>query len=334
MGIKSLAICDQDNGYLTMLQAYLQKKKPADFEILVFDTVKQAIDASCDEAFAIFLVGEKLYDSTVAKVKASKVFVLQEDGERGITGYSLIAKYQSMESLIAQVLDGYASDDNCDSASKCSGTKANLISFYAPDRNKGQSFAALGAAQVLAGMGQKVLYLNLLPFTGFEELLRTTYNSDITDFMYFVLNRSDKLLYKLDSMKRTLHGVEYLPPALDYTDLLQISQKDWKHILDILLYSGDYTDILVDLSETCQGFYHILERSDQSYILSDQKSNSSQAMFVHFKNLLKAKEYDAILNHCVEFTLPKGWEQQCDGLGSMAISTMGAYMKGVIDIRN
>lgn len=331
MRSRQLAICDSDREYLKMLQAYLQKKNPADFEILIFDTVQKALEASCEEAFEILLIGEKTYDTSVIKVKAEKVFILQEDGLSGITGYSRIAKYQSMEKLIAQVLEEFALDDNCNSVGRCGKNKTTLISFYAPDRHKGQSIAALGAAQVLADKGYKVLYINLLPFTGFEELLGISYEADVTDFMYFVLNHSDKLLYKLDGMKRNIHGVDYLPPVLDYADLLQIKEHDWERVVDTLLYSSDYTHIVMDLSETCQGFYHILARSDKVYTLYEDRTVYGQAMLSHYKKLLKAKEYQKILAHSVEFVLPGNWEEMCTNPADIALSPIGAYMKGVLE---
>ena len=331
MRSRQLAICDSDREYLKMLQAYLQKKNPADFEILIFDTVQKALEASCEEGFEILLLGEKTYDTSVIKINAAKVFILQEDGLSGITGYSRIAKYQSMEKLIAQVLEEFALDDSCNSVDRCGRNKTTLISFYAPDRHKGQSVAALGAAQVLADKGYKVLYLNLLPFTGFEELLGISYEADVTDFMYFVLNHADKLLYKLDGMKRMIHGVGYLPPALDYRDLMQIGDRDWERVVDTLLYSSDYTHIVVDLSETCQGFYHILERSDSVYTLYDDRTVYGQAMLSHYKKLLKAKEYQNILAHSVEFVLPENWEELCTGLEEIALSPIGTCMKGVLE---
>ena len=104
MRAKQFAICDKDVVYLKMLQAYLQKKNPADFEILIFETAQKALAASRNEPFEVFLVGEKIYDNQIAKINAKKVFILLEDGLSGITGYSTLSKYQSMERLISQVL--------------------------------------------------------------------------------------------------------------------------------------------------------------------------------------------------------------------------------------
>lgn len=327
---RQFAICDSDSGYLKMLQAYLQKRNPADFEISIFDTVNKALEASLEMPFEILLVGEGIYDMNVTKVNASKVYILQEDGLKGITGYSMVAKYQSMECMIAQVLEEFALDENCGSVERRGKNRTKLISFYSPERHRGQSVAALGAAQILAEKGYQVLYLSMMPFTGFEELLRTEYDSDVTDFMYFVLNHSDKLLYKLDSLKRCIHGVDYLPPALDYVDLLHINKKDWENAMNLLLYSSDYTYIVMDLSETCQGFYDLLENSDYVYLLMDSANIYGRAMLSHFNRLMRAKEYDKILAHTVEFELPANWEDQCENLENLTASSLGICMRGVL----
>ncbi len=327
---RQLAICDSDSSYLRMLQAYLQKRNPADFEILIFDTVGRALEASLETPFEILLVGEDSYDANVAKVNASKIYILQEDGFKGITGYSMVAKYQSMECMIAQVLEEFARDENCGCVERRGKNQTRLISFYSAARHRGQSVAALGAAQVLAERGHQVLYVSMMPFTGFEELLRTSYDSDVTDFMYFVLNHSDKLLYKLDSLKRCIHGVDYLPPALDYADLVGISRKDWETVMKLLQYSSDYTYIVMDLSEACQGFYDLLENSDAVYLLTDGTSVYGRAMSSHFRRLMQAKEYDRILAHTVEFELPANWEKHCENLEDLTASSVGSCMRGVL----
>ena len=332
MGTRQFVICDRDTDYLKMLQAYLQKRNPADFEIATFDTVDKALRASEENAFEIPLVGEKIYDKDVTKIHAAKVYILQEDGLSGITGYSAVAKYQSMESLITQILDAYALDNNCSGIRRCGKNRTSLISCYSPQRHGGQSVAALAMAQALADMGHKVLYLNLMPFTGFEEILRTGYEADVTDFMYFVLNHSDKLLYKLDSLKRCMHGVDYLPPALDFSDLLEVSEEDWVRITDLLLYSSDYTHVVMDLSETCQGFYHILEKSDRIYALTDRSCAYSGAIMRHFKNVLETKERTAILEHLSEFELPQQWQEHGSRLENIVATPVGACVKGVLGI--
>ena len=122
-----MAICDKDERYLEMLQSYLLKKKPAGYEILVFSTVFQAVEASKNESFEIFLIGENTYSAKVKEVSAQKIFILQEDGLSGVTEYSFIAKYQSIEKLINQALDEFATDECCTSLAGCGKNKTKLI---------------------------------------------------------------------------------------------------------------------------------------------------------------------------------------------------------------
>ena len=75
MRARQLAVCDSDSGYLGMLQAYLQKRNLADFEILVFDTLSKAVEASLENPFEILLIGEGIYDTDVIKIKASKIYI-------------------------------------------------------------------------------------------------------------------------------------------------------------------------------------------------------------------------------------------------------------------
>lgn len=327
---RQLAICDKDERYLEMLQAYLMKKKPAGFEILTFSSVCQAVEASGESVFEILLVGENTYDSNVEKVNVLKTFILLEDGLSGIKGYSFLSKYQSMEALIGQVLDEFALDEGCSSMSRCGKNKTRLITFFSPDRHSGQTTASLCASELLSDMGKKVLYLNLSAFSGFEELLQTKYDSDITDFMYFVLKHSDKLLYKLEGIKRTIHGVDYLPPALDYADLRSISENDWKRVLDTLLYSADYTHVVIDLTEVCQGFYHILDRSDRVYVVTEQGLPRSQAAVNQYHGLLLSKEYGNIIEKTKILDFNRDWEGYSTDLENLSMSIIGVQMRSIL----
>lgn len=326
---KRLAICDKDRDYLFMMQSYLSKKSPAGFEAIVFDSLREAQTASCEAEFEILLVSEGIFDVSVAKINAQKIFILQEDGLCGDTGYSMISKYQSMERLMGQALHGFALDEQCMTTESKGQTHTKLVSFYSPERHKGQSIASLASSLIYSDMENRALYISMQPFSGFEQLLGTKYDADITDFMYFVLKHSDKLLYKLEGIKRTLHGVDYLPPALDYSDLINIEADEWKRCFDALLYSSDYAYIVVDLTENCKGFYHLLEKSDKIYILSGN-DNISRASFAQFEQLMRIKEMGGVLEKSVLFNLMNGWEESFSSLEHLTVSPIGAHMKGIL----
>jgi hypothetical protein len=317
-----------------MISAYLNRKMLMDFEILTFDTIKAASDKSQENMFEILLVGEKTYsedkDLIINLIKAKKIFILHEDGISHETDFEMIPKYQSMETLVGQVLEKYAGDEKCKSNMKCGKNATRLITFYSSEHHGAQSLCALSYSQLLADRGDKVLYLNLHGFSGFEDIMNISYEADITDFMYFVLKHSEKLLYKLEGMKRNIRGVDYLPPALDFADLVSIKPEEWCKALDLVLYSGDYTDIVLDIDESCQGFYDILDRSDRVYALYNDASMYGRATFSHFKRLLEVKEKTNILNKMTSFSIPYEAIRSTTQLGNLPASEIGAYMRGVM----
>lgn len=323
---KQLAICDKDIRYLEMMQTYLMRNKIADFQILIFDNLESALEASSEDSFEILLVSEGIYDETVKSIQAQKVFILRENGMSGIREYPFVMKYQSVESLISAVLSEYAQEkqdnEQADKKLRCGRNSTRLISVYAPDRSRAQTLAALAIGEQLSNKGRKVLYINLLPFAGFEGMLNCHYDTDITDFVYYALRNSDKLIYQLESIKCRIGQLEYLPPAFDYKDLAEISSKDWEKMIDILLYSGDYDDIIIDISETCQGFYRLLERSDDIYLV-ENNNTYSKAMSSQFCRLIELKEKNRILKNLIKVDLYNGWEQQGYDIASVDRTELG-----------
>lgn len=234
-----------------------------------------------------------------------------------------------MGEILAQVMEDYAQD-----AASCGGNflsrkKTRLITFYSPDRADGQTAAALAAGQALTAAGQKVLYLNLRAFAGFEKLLHTQYEADVTDYFYFVLQYADKALYKLEGMRKSVGGLDYLPPALDYADLLQITGQQWETTIDTLLENGNYEVIILDISEICQGFYQLLARSDDIIFLTGN-SRQAEAVKAQYEKLLTTREAQAVAEKTSYGRLPDNWEQECTDYEHLSSTRLGEQMKQLL----
>lgn len=323
---KLFAICDKDEQYLQGIQEYLLRKKMAEFQVLIFTTPEQALVYSRNQRFEILLIGEEAYAPCVEEIQSEKVFLLWENGKSGVTKYPLIAKFQSMGQILARIMEDYAGDDVCADTLCHVGNRTKLFCFYSPDRADAQTLAALTAGEVLAQKGERTLYLNLRAFAGFENILNTVYEADITDYLYFVLKHSDRSVYKLESIKKTIGGLDYLPPALDYGDMLQLTEADWKKVLDTLVSSGNYDIILVDLSEICQGFYTLLTCSEVIYYIQGN-SRHAKAMKEQYERLLTTRGEQNILNKTQEIELPEWWEQQSYEYTCLAASRFGEFIK-------
>lgn len=331
---KQLAICDKDEGYLEKVYAYLNRRKPAGYEIMMFNSIsqiKEAISAnsSGDAAIDILLIGESTCTEELSKLNIQKIFVLQENGLSGITEFNMIPKFQSMDNIIKNALEEFALDCECKSAKRRGCVPTKLITFYSPDRHEGKTAAAVCFCEILAELGSSVLYINLEALTGFRELTSENYDSDVTDFLYFALKHSDKVMYRLEGIKKTLYGVDFLPPANDFMDLMNITESEWDRVFDILLYSSDYMYVVIDLMESVHGFYNILDKSDQCYIPVRDRIES-KAKLAQFKNNLRNREIGSALSNSRVFVLPEEYAANTDITKRLSVMPIGSYMRQIM----
>lgn len=299
---KRIGICDSDERYLRFMQEYLGKKQLTDFAIQIFTSVEETYQSSRQHPLEILLVGEGCFEECIKEIDAKKVYILQESSACEIVGFTKVMKYQSMERLISTVLEDYAQNvqpsnyvNENTSMTIRAVQKAKMSCFYTPLQTPSQTLYALALAQLLAKEGKRVLYLNLTPFAGFESLLQTTYETDVTDFFYYALKHSNRLGVKLDGMKQRLGGVDYLPPAMDFQDLLSLSAKEWMDGIRQLQCLGVYDELILDLSSASQGLYEIMQSCDQIYTIK-QCGSHAKAAFTQFQELCIRRKQQNIVD--------------------------------------
>lgn len=325
---KRLAICDADARYRQSMQTYLMKKME-EFEVLSFGSLPEAAEYSRKQIFAILLIGENTYEKDLQNVQALQIFILRESGEKAITEYPYLEKYQSMETLIRDIWDGYAEHSLMDSPMYRSHKTTKIHAFYSPAASREQTMSALALGQILAERDKRVLYLNLQAFAWWEESVSEIHAADITDLLYVIGRQDGNLVYRIQGMKQTFHGVDYFSPAEDYMDLLKISEAEWVTFLDRLIEIGEYSDIILDLSEICQGLYRILQKSDCVYSMCGRTKPEKQAVY-RYKKLLEKRELSSILEKTKWLELP--WEvmERVTKIERLSVTPLGEYMKGLV----
>ena len=290
---KRLAICDKDERYLQSMQNYLMKRL-TQFEVLTFVTLKEAAEYSKREAFAICLLGESLYEKKFHGMQALQILILREDGKKEITEYPYMEKYQSMEDLIQQLLQEYAENSFMDVPVYQCRRAVTVHAFYTPMIAREQTRAALTLGQILSEKKRKVLYLNLHAFTSSMEWMMERKAADITDLLYVAERQDGKFDFRMQSLKQSLAGVDYFAPADDSMDLLPVTQAQWQTLLDKLIKTGNYTDIILDLSEFCQGLYYFLQTSTCVYSMC-ARTKEDQFAQDQYKRQLEKRQLLAVL---------------------------------------
>ena len=328
---KRLAICDRNERYRQSMQSYLMKRLTG-FEILAFTSLYEAAEYSKKQAFAICLISESFYEKGLANIQALQVFILKEDGKADIAEYPYLEKYQSMETLIHEFLNEYAEHSLMDIPIYRCARAARVHTFYSPVASQEQTKAAFALGQVLSEKNHKVLYLNLHAFVGCRELFMETFDSraDITDLLYVVGRKEPNFSYRIQSIKQRLGGVDYFAPAEDCMDLLPVTQAEWQTLMERLQEMGEYTDIILDLSEICQGLYYFLQNSDCIYSIC-ARTREEQLAMEQYKVVMEKREISFVLKKTKWIELSQEWLGRVGNLEQLTMTPLGEYMKGLIE---
>lgn len=320
---KRFVICDKDIRYLNRIQEYLIKKNLKDFQIEIFSQVEDAISQSNRHAFEIFVVSERCFcKEMIEQLHAMHIFILKETSEPLEHSYPCLDKYQSIEVILANILERYTSQIG-DRQMLRLEKRAKVISFYSATQTTNQTAFAFATSQILHRNGKKVLYLNLQPYSGLESLLHLEAQHDLTDVIYYALQHTDKFRAKIDYIKAVRGGIELLPPAKDYGDLLAMTKEEWNEWFEIMLYEAGYEILVFDYVGTGIFSSEFLQNSDVIFYVRGE-TDAQKACDLQFHDMLKNKDWFREKNSLREISLLHENVAQYEML---YLSKYGEYMR-------
>ena len=183
--------------------------------------------------------------------------------------------------------------------------------------------------EILAETGQ-ALYLNFEEFAGFEELFDIRYRSDLSDLIYFARQKEGGLIYRFNSIVRTFHELQYVPPALSPADIRDVSGDEWIGFLQTILSYGEFDTVILDLSEQVDELFQILRLCDRIY-MPVQEDMISQAKLCQYEKLIHMLEMDDVLEKTQKLRLPAQVLQRgSDLIQQLVCGEMGIYVRRLL----
>lgn len=284
-----IAICEKETVFVQILAECLRNKFKKNLDIEAFDDADRLIEAAKEKTILLCLLGEKMADSfaldTLLKLTQNIIYLSGKRRE------DRIFKYQSVERIVADLLRICAEREIPLLKEKLLLTRRSdvkVLGFYAPSRHLMQSTIALTMGQILA-KENKVLYLNLEPYSGFEYLLQKTYDHDLMDIIFFLKEDKEKFRLRMESMLERIGGLDYIPPIFCYSDFEEIDSLQWQKLLERIIGEMDYEILLLDLTEHTRGLLSLLELCDEIFTclpgdrLSLARAEQYERMLYHMK---------------------------------------------------
>ncbi len=300
------AICDLEENYARNLTEYLNERKCTPFEVHAFTNLESLADFAGKNPIELLLISTDVMCDEVKKLEIDRVIILS-DGESldRIKDRPHVYKYQASDSLIAEVMNYYAeSGPLLPGAMFSDGDgRMKLVGVYSPLNRVGKTSFALTMGEIL-GEKQKVLYLNLEEYSGFEELFAQKYHSDISDLIYFARQKEGNLIFKINGMIQTIGKLDYIPPAFSPCDLREVHLEEWLQFIRELGACGEYDVLILDLGNQIEECYQILNQCKEVYmpVLEDP---ISRAKILQFEKSLRALELSELQEKIRKLHLPE-----------------------------
>lgn len=265
MAKSTLAAYDSCPLYIERLLRYANSKKNSAFDIIGFTDPEALDDYLKRSEKTVLLIS--LNDDETSVEQAIKVLTSNSDlfviflGEQrladrinseipgGIKKMTCINKYQSADNIMAEI-SAQLEDLNIGPDSPI--YDLHVAGIYSPvDKVSHVRLAPVIMRRLTGsenGEKNKVLYINLEPFSGANRWLDYPKNTGMSDVIYFYKTNRRKLAETLGKVKGSYCGMDVLTAPVNPDDLEELSEEDWPDFLATLSVAGGYQYILIDLA--------------------------------------------------------------------------------------
>ena len=299
---QKFAIFDPESAYANHLMEYLQRRQSVPFDIMVFESMEALEQYVKENTIDLLLVSGRMMCPKLRQLKIGGIVVLSE-GEvvKEYEEYPMVYKYQSSESLVAEVMTYYAKQD-VPQPKLLKRKNVQIIGVYSPVARCGKTCFALTLGQVLAS-SRPVLYLNLENYAGFSFLLGKEGMSDISDVMYFLRQHKGSAIFKLNAALQHLGEMDYITPAFSAMDLREIKTEEWVHLLQELVSSTNYETIILDMGHSMEDVFGLLQQCTRIY-MPVCEDVISLAKVSQYEKLVQDMEQEELLERTQKLGLP------------------------------
>lgn len=303
MDKRILAIFDGEESYAYRLMEFISEKRNLPFRVYVFTDKKKFYSCAKTEDIECLLVSESVYGQEVEVLKIPHIIILSENGENLNKALHHINKYQSCENIVHEVMEYYTDQaGDVPAALRTRGRRMRIIGIYTPVGRCLQTTFSLTLGQMLARR-YKTLYLNFEIYSGFGKILSRSFNSDISDLMYYFSCAREKLAYRMESMVETVNGLDFIPPAEIYQNLAGIRGSQWIDLFQEIEKTSEYEYLILDLTDGIMDLWEVLKECDNIYTIY-REDGIAMAKIEQYERALEHMDFGDITARSTRFKLP------------------------------
>lgn len=331
---KILGIYDTESGYGERLAGYLSTKGKLPFRIVAFTGEESLCSFAEKEELHILLLHERCMSEIIAGLAVSRVLLLTEEPERVETECLFqrevqpVYKYQSAEVILQKIMDCYEALLPVAAGEGSPGEGAGLITVYSPVHHCFKTTFGLLYGQMLA-REEKVLFVSLEVYAGFESLFGLETGADLSDALYY--DRQGKLAEQLPGIVQHLEELDVLMPVQYPEDLHEIHMEELLQLFTHILQSGLYSAIVLDAGEALYRPAELLKGSRRIF-MPRRDDSMSVAKMQDFESCMCLLGHEDVVQRIEQLQLPcqPGLGGSREYMEQLMWGTMGDYVRGLL----
>ena len=307
MSDKNVVICDREIRYANGLGENIAEREDLAVKVYVCSSFEHVLELEQAKKIHIFIVDEEITYAQRTQIGANQVFVLAR-GKVADLGEEewAIGKYQCADEIIRQVFEFYV-DRTKENVMRCMNKeRARMVAVYSPIHRVGKTTFALALGRECA-KSKKVLYLNLEEYAGMEVSQDT--NMNLGDLLYYLRQGNGNLGIRLQAAVKEDEGLDVVPPIPVGLDLKEVTWEEWEALITQLLENSLYEMVVLDVGESVQGLFPLLELCDRVYmpVLDDEISRRKVKQYQDNVEQLKLEKLKRITYQFVMPQNPEGF---------------------------
>ncbi len=301
MDERILALCDTEEEYAQLMTEFLRKNRELPWKIHTYTSVPEMVREEKRD-LELLVISEAAYCEEAQRIEALGTVVLSESGVLRWENVFYVNKYQKAEEVLREILQIYLEIAGTRLPKLRNNLNITLIGNYSPVHCCLQTSFALTMGQILA-KEHPTLYLNFEYCAGLAQLRSDMQSADMADLLYFLAADKEKFRLKLQSVRRRIGNMDYIPPMKAGGNLLTVDIAQWMDLLRRIEDMGEYEYVILDLSESMQGLFEVLRMCRIVFTLTKEE-RIAQSKLLQYEQLLSLCEYGDVLEKTRRLKIP------------------------------
>ena len=299
-------ICDKEFRYANHLARNIEAREELDVKVYVCTEIEHVRVLVKERKIHLLMIDESYTYDERKTIFAAQVFVLCKNQVSDLGDEELsIRKFQCADEIIREVFENYMEKTSENVIRAMRKDMPKILAVYSPIHRIGKTTFAIALGQEWAKQ-KKTLYINLEEYAGFEDFQQEGLN--LGDLLYYIKQGNGNLGVRLQSAVKKKNELDFLSPIPVSSDLKEVSFHEWKLLLEQVVGNSMYECIILDVGESVQGIFQILELCDRIY-MPIRKDEISQRKVQRYEWNIKCLGLEKIARITSQFLLPDDIEE-------------------------